>query len=175
MKRSATRDRKLQEAISFLVKNVEESGDNEKPVILHSVRVGMYLDRNGYPTDTVVAGILHDLLEDTRVEEKNIEEAFGKKVVNLVKANSFNKEIEDYEERYKDTFKRCLEAGKDALAIKAVDILDNSNYYHLAKGEMKDKLMQKMNYFLDVSGEKIKKEKAWKELEAKFKPLRENK
>lgn len=172
MKRSTIRDENIQKAIIFLVKKFEESGDNEKPVTLHSIRVGMYLDSNEHFTKTIVAGILHDLLEDTKVERKEIETTFSEKIASLVEANSFGREIENFQERYKDVFERCLKAGREALLIKAADILDNSNYYHLAKDrDMKNRLIQKLNYFLEISEEEIGKEQVWKDLKSSHKEL----
>jgi len=54
----------IDEAIVFLVGKYDESGTNEKPVIFHSIKVGLYLYTESYSTNMVIAGLLHDLLED---------------------------------------------------------------------------------------------------------------
>jgi len=119
------RDKEIEKAIKFLVASIERSGHNPKPVILHSIRVGLYLDRQGYNKNVVIAGILHDLLEDSETTIEEIREEFGDKIANLVLVNSFDKTIKEKKKRYYESFARCLEAGKDALVIKAADVLDN--------------------------------------------------
>jgi hypothetical protein len=55
----------IDRAIRFLSAAIERSGHNLKPVVLHSVRVGLILDEYRYGWEVVVAGVLHDILEDT--------------------------------------------------------------------------------------------------------------
>ena len=57
-------DRELERAIVFLVLQMERAGNNPKPVVLHSIRVALYLYDQGCGGDIVVAA-LHDLLEDS--------------------------------------------------------------------------------------------------------------
>lgn len=60
-------------------------------------------------------------------------------------------------------FDRCLEAGKDALLIKAADILDNSHYFG-----SNENLLEKMRYFIEFSRESLKEERVWKELRDQY-------
>lgn len=179
--RNSNRDQTIQKAISFLVAAVNKSGHNTKPVILHSIRVGLYLDRLGYPTEVVVAGLFHDLLEDSKTKLEEIEKEFGQKVANLALANTFDKTIKDKTKRYQESFARCLQAGKEASLIKAADILDNSYYYHLVKSKkmhqlvkskkMHQWLLEKMRSFIDLSRATLKNEIVWQELNEKYNQL----
>ena len=162
----------VEKAISFLVKSIEETGHNPKPVILHSIRVAMYLDRHGYSADLVRAVLLHDLVEDSDVTIEQIQQKFGDKIAALVAANSFDESIKDKTEQYKDLFDKNLKAGKEALIIKAADILDNSDYYHLAGSkDLESHLIEKMNYFIELSKELLKNEVVWNELKIKHESL----
>lgn len=67
----------IQKAISFLVENFNKSGNNNKPVILHSIRLAMRLYDKGKKASVVVGALLHDLLEDTQVTLSNITSKFG--------------------------------------------------------------------------------------------------
>lgn len=58
------------------------------------------------------------------------------------------------------------------MIIKAADILDNSNYYHLALDKEKVKwLLEKMKYFIELSAEKLKGEIIHKELQKQYNKL----
>jgi (p)ppGpp synthase/HD superfamily hydrolase len=60
-------------------------GDRPMPYIVHPVTVALILSRYSDDEDIIVAGLLHDLLEDTQVTEDAIEREFGEKVLGLVK------------------------------------------------------------------------------------------
>lgn len=55
-----------------------------EPYFYHVFEVAKILANFGMDPKTVVAGILHDTIEDTSVTEKDIEEEFGKEVLFLV-------------------------------------------------------------------------------------------
>lgn len=163
---------KIEKTIKFLVSTVEKFGKNPKPVIFHSIKTALILEKEGHPTKIVIAALLHDLPEDTTVKPQEIEKMFGKKVLHLIKAVSFDKKIKNEEEQYKESFARCLKFGKEALLIKAADILDNSDYYHLATDKKSRRLLlEKMKYFIKVSAPYLQKEKIWRKLFSKLKTL----
>lgn len=151
----------IQRAIEFLIKNYKKSGHNPKPVVIHSIRVAMYLYFSGADTNVVVAAALHDLLEDTRVTSEQITDEFGKKVTELVEANSFKSEIKDYTQQYLETFERNIAAGKNAVLIKAADLLDNSDYYKLSANDLQQKLFEKFSKFVEISERVIGDTNIW--------------
>jgi len=167
-----TFDLQLEKAIRFLVSAIIKSGNNPKPTILHSLKVGFCLYNMGYDQETVIGGLLHDLLEDSATTAEEIEQIFGKRIADLVQANTFTKEAKSEEAKYKDCFSRCVKEGKSALLIKAADILDNSFYYPLAKNRQTfQKLLQKMSYFIELSKPYLKDEVVWKKLVKRFRFL----
>lgn len=164
-------DKEIEDSIKFLVNRIESAGErNEKPVIMHSIRVGLYLYEKGYDKTIVIAGILHDLLEDSDTSVKEIEKNFGKDIAELVQANSFDKDIpekilEDKKKRYSQVLERGLARGKKTLIIKAADILDNSYYYHLASDKnLHEWLLEKMGNFIKHTSPRIKEESVWSDL-----------
>ncbi|MFA6160807.1 MAG: HD domain-containing protein [Patescibacteria group bacterium] len=165
-------DKRIEEAIKFLVFAIHESGKNPKPVILHSIRIGLHLYKLDYDKDIVIAAILHDIIEDTGTKIEDVEAKFGNKIAALVEVNSFDENIEDKTERYKENFERCRKAGKDALIIRAVDFFDNADYYHLASTkELTKWLLEKLKYFIDNSKDELKNEAVYGELVKKFKRI----
>ncbi|MFP4499954.1 MAG: RelA/SpoT family protein [Candidatus Hydrogenedentota bacterium] len=55
-----------------------------EPYVLHSLWVGLILASVGLDPVTVSAGILHDILEDTRHDEKDLRNEFGEEITCLV-------------------------------------------------------------------------------------------
>jgi guanosine-3',5'-bis(diphosphate) 3'-pyrophosphohydrolase len=161
----------IEKAIKFLVFTIHKSGFNPKPVILHSIRVGLWLESLNYTKEIIIAGILHDLLEDSKITRKKIAQEFGERVTQLIESNSFNKNILSKTMSYKDLFGRCLQAGKSALIIKTVDILDNSDYYkYVTDKKLARYLLKKWQYFLKISEHIMKNEIIY--LKLKFKIIR---
>lgn len=162
-------DEEIERAIRYLVHSFEASGDNPKPVILHSVRVGMNLYERDYEKRIVISGLLHDLLEDTDETADDIRSKFGTEVTDIVEATSFDERIDDYLERHYDIYRRCFELGRDAVVVKAADILDNSDYYGLGDSEeLQRNHLEKMRYFIDESESYIGDEGIHRELDDTF-------
>ena len=168
-------NRDIEEAIKFLVLAIMSSGRNPKPVIVHSIRVGMHLDKLGFEKSVVTAALLHDVIEDTAVEIEDVKQKFGETVAQLVAANSFDETIDDKTERYKETYTRCYRAGKQALIIKTADIYDNSDYYHFASSKEEAKwLLGKMKYFIEKAGNILKDEVIYQALVDKYERVKNN-
>ncbi|AFK21153.1 hypothetical protein HFX_6026 (plasmid) [Haloferax mediterranei ATCC 33500] len=134
----------------------------------------MNLYDRGYEKHIVISGLLHDLLEDTDVTSDEIHSKFGKDVANIVEATSFDENIDDYLERHYDIYKRCFGLGRNAVAVKAADILDNSDYYGLGDSEELEKnQIKKVEYFIDKSEPYIGDEDIFQELNDKFPIVKE--
>ncbi len=162
----------MNNTIEYLSIALNTKGHNDKPVLLHSIRVGFHLYELGYSEDIVLAGLLHDILEDTKTSKSDLQNKFGLKITQIVSANSFNPLIEDKTEQFKDMFKRCMIYGKEALIIKAADILDNSNYIQFVNNkENREWLLFKMKSFIDMSAELIETEEIWIKLNEKYNSL----
>ncbi len=122
----------IENAIIFLIDCIKKRCYNEKPLILHSIRVGIRLFKVNRTKETVIAGFLHDLLEDTDCKIEDIEKRFNKKVLDLVLACTAPK-TKDSKERWFSYVKQIKEAGEEAVAIKIVDADDNLSYVPLIK------------------------------------------
>ncbi|MGH7320510.1 MAG: HD domain-containing protein [Candidatus Rokuibacteriota bacterium] len=60
-------------------------GEPAIPYIVHPVTVALILSRYTDDEDTIIAGLLHDVLEDTDLGEDAILQEFGAKVLGMVK------------------------------------------------------------------------------------------
>jgi GTP pyrophosphokinase len=155
-----------------MVSKFESSPKAEKPVILHSLKVAFRLIDCHAPLNAVIGGVLHDLIEDANVNIDDIKKEFGLEVAELVEAGSLDYSIKDYVKRYQEMFNRTLGSGREAMLIKAADILENS-YYKLAPSQdKKEKLREKVRYFLEISKKSIGRERIYKILQNRLLQLK---
>ena len=78
---------RIEQAIAFALRahaDQVRKGDGQLPYIVHPVTVALILSRYTGDEDTIIAGLLHDTLEDTHVTAEEIERAFGPKVRDMV-------------------------------------------------------------------------------------------
>ena len=96
-------------------------GADRADFVFHPAEVGSVLERLHYPDYVVAAGVLHDVLEDTDVESRDIEARFGPEVAKLVVTLSDDPSIGDEERRRENLRERVREAGGYASVIFAAD------------------------------------------------------
>jgi (p)ppGpp synthase/HD superfamily hydrolase len=155
--------KEMEKAIVFLVQAISASGNNPKPVILHSILVGLSLAKLNYPIHIVQAGFLHDTIEDSNTSIESIKEQFGDKVATIVAACSYNHFLPDKTDQYKDAMRRAQKVGKDALIVMAADLIQNEPYYN--QKDFTQYPWDKITYFLSFAETVLKDEPIWKDLE----------
>jgi guanosine-3',5'-bis(diphosphate) 3'-pyrophosphohydrolase len=126
----------LEHAIDFAVTAHESQKRNSgEPYIVHPLHVASTLIEWDMDIDTVLAGILHDTVEDTSATLDGIESLFGRDVAFLVdgvtkvsQARSGMQNLENYLPQTKDNLSKLLIAvGQDVrvIIIKLADRLHN--------------------------------------------------
>ena len=95
------------------------------PYLVHPLNVAKILIHQGCEEDLVIAGLLHDTVEDTDVEQKDLELEFGSKVAALVAGVSEPDRTASWESRKEHTIHSMGEAPLDVLWIVCADKLDN--------------------------------------------------
>lgn len=116
-------------ALKFAVKAHKKQvrkTDKDTPYVYHPICVGIILRDAGFDENTVIAGILHDTIEDTDTKAESIERAFGIKVRRLVESVSENKSL-PYDERKRQYLETVLAGGENTKAISIADALHNIN------------------------------------------------
>jgi (p)ppGpp synthase/HD superfamily hydrolase len=101
------------------------------PYIVHPVHVSVILLRYGFAEDLVIAGLLHDVVEDQDVTLEQIEAQFGAQVAEVVAAVTEQKEDETgqprpWEDRKREALAHLREASPEILAVKAADVIHNT-------------------------------------------------
>ena len=92
-----------------------------KPVVVHALRVGSLLCQIGSDIRSVIAGLLHDTLEDTCLTTEEIRQGYGQWIADM--SESLKKTRDPHQ-----THQKLLQAGcRDirSLRIKFCDRLDN--------------------------------------------------
>jgi (p)ppGpp synthase/HD superfamily hydrolase len=98
----------------------------EIPYIVHPLAVAGILIHANCPEYLVIAGILHDTLEDTPVTLEEIRSQFGREVASLVVALSEPDKRAAWEERKAHTIDHLEQlATPDVLLVAVADKLDN--------------------------------------------------
>lgn len=106
------------------------------PYIIHPCMVGMILQQAGFEEDVVVAGILHDVVEDTKVGLPVIRQEFGDYVGDLVEALTDPTGL-SYRNLKEHQAQRFFNATPEVKAMKAADMLYNiyDKMYAIREGQ----------------------------------------
>ena len=114
---------------------------SEEPYIVHPVEVAKILTDLMMDKHTIIAALLHDIIEDTGTEPETIKERFGEDVLNLVQGvTKLGKyQFKSKEERQAENFRRMFIAMANdvrVIFLKLADRLHNMrtlNYMAAAK------------------------------------------
>ena len=99
--------------------------DRRSPYIRHPLAVAERLDADGLDEATVVAAILHDVVERSDLGIDEVVARFGVEVGELVSALTDDATIASYGERKREHRARVAATGRGAAAIYAADKLMN--------------------------------------------------
>jgi HD domain len=104
----------------------QERKGTDFPYVAHPIRVAEILDRFECNEDVIVAGFLHDAMEDANVTSVQISTTFGPHVASLVNSVSEPDKSLQRRARMEHTIARLKEEQEpDVLALVAADKLDN--------------------------------------------------
>ncbi len=120
---------KIQQAIRFAI--TAHAGQTRKgkdiPYIIHPLSIALILARAGADEDVVIAGILHDTVEDSdgKITLDDIEKEFGENVAMLVGHVTEPDKSLSWEERKQNALVHIYEMPYGALLLKSSDVLAN--------------------------------------------------
>jgi (p)ppGpp synthase/HD superfamily hydrolase len=115
-----------------------------RPYIQHPLTVADILADWRFDAQSIIAALLHDVVEDTAVSLKQVREAFGGTVAHLVDGLSKIERIEGIDRRVQEaeTFRKILLAAADdwrVLFIKLADRLHNMRTLSAINGSARRK------------------------------------
>lgn len=131
----------INHALAFAAKHHDRQvrKGTKLPYLTHPANVAIILTRYGRDTDTVVAGILHDVIEDCvrdgytrQMLEQRIGDKFGGNVLETVLAVTYRRQDDDGvelsgDERRADYLERLADANEQARWVCAADKLHNAS------------------------------------------------
>jgi (p)ppGpp synthase/HD superfamily hydrolase len=131
----------INHALAFAAKHHDRQvrKGTKLPYLTHPANVAIILTRYDRDNDTVVAGILHDVIEDcvrdgyTReMLEQRIGDKFGAKILETVLAVTYRRHDDDGvelsgDERRGDYLERLANANEDARWVCAADKIHNAS------------------------------------------------
>ena len=131
----------------------------DRPYILHPAEVMTIVAAMTNDKEVIAAAVLHDVVEDTSIQPKDIEREFGQRVRDLVMAESEDKMTHlpaeaSWKDRKQATIEHLGTLEKDAKLICLGDKLANIREMSRDFAEIGDKLWERFN-------QKDKKEHAW--------------
>lgn len=132
---------RINHALAFAAKHHDQQvrKGTRLPYLTHPANVAIILTRYGRDERTVVAGILHDVIEDcvgqaftTQMLEQRIGEKFGRDVLDTVLSVTYRRVDNDgvelsSDERREDYLERLADASDSARWVCAADKLHNAS------------------------------------------------
>ena len=137
---------KIQKAIVFAT--LAHEGQCRKgtniPYIVHPMEVMQILTANGCDETVILAGILHDTLEDTQTTPEDILHNFGQEVLELVLGESEDKS-KSWQERKQATIDYLADASKEIQLICCADKLSNIKNIYVDQQLLGDDVFKRFN------------------------------
>ncbi len=143
----------IEKAYKFaLINHGNQKRKSGEPYIIHPVAVAKILVELGMDTSTVVAGLLHDVLEDTKCTFSNMVSEFNMEVAILVdgvtKLTKF--EYKSKEEQQADNVRKMLLAMAKDIRVIIIKLADRLHNLRTLEYMTKEKQMQKAKETLDI-------------------------
>jgi len=125
---------KIQRAIRFSIKTHEvyqkqKRKGKDVPYITHPLTVGLILACAGASEDVIVAGILHDTIEDSigekKVTREMLEQRFGVSVADLVESVTEKRKDLPWAERKQEALEHIEQFSQQSVLVKSADVISN--------------------------------------------------
>lgn len=125
----------MQRAVRFMLKTHEVYQKQKRkgkniPYLAHPLTVGLILARAGASENLVIAGILHDTIEDSVPEKKvtreMLAERFGGHVGKLVESVTERTKNVSWDERKQEALESIAAFSNESVMLKSADVIANT-------------------------------------------------
>ncbi len=118
---------KLIEAIYFATTKHQNQKrrDGVTPYISHPLAVALLLSETTKDQNLIIAGLLHDVIEDSGVTAQELHDKFGPVVTKIVVSCSEDDHTLDWQTRKQNALEKIKDMDMDSALVKTADILHN--------------------------------------------------
>jgi len=158
---------RLEKAIATALRihqHQKRKGDNATPYAVHPLSVAMLLAQYTDDEDIIIAGLLHDAIEDTKYGAKEIERDFGSRVLSIVQEVTDKNPRASWETRKLDYLVGIKNKSKEACLVAIADKIHNIKSLQYAYAVLGEDLWKRFNaskdkklWFYDEIYKNIKK------------------
>ncbi|MCL1913355.1 MAG: bifunctional (p)ppGpp synthetase/guanosine-3',5'-bis(diphosphate) 3'-pyrophosphohydrolase [Eubacteriaceae bacterium] len=123
-----------------------------EPYIIHPLEIALILAQLHMDTTTVVAGLLHDVIEDTKYNFNDIKEAFGLNIARLVEAVTKIAKLEysSLEDQQSESFRKMLVAMAQDIRVILIKLADRLHNMRTLYAMESEKQREKSQEVLDI-------------------------
>ena len=97
---------------------------DDSPYVIHPLMVAKKLARFNFSDAVIAAAMVHDVLEDTEVDEKTLRQELGDEVVDIILPLSEDKSLE-WEDRKKIYLEKVKNSSPETKAVAIADKIHN--------------------------------------------------
>ncbi len=123
-----------------------------EPYLVHPIAVVKILAELGMDEDTMVAGLLHDVVEDTEYTSEKLRYEFGKEVATLVDGVTKigTLAFENKEERQAETLRKMFLAMSKDIRVLIIKLADRLHNLRTINYMTENKIKEKCNETLEI-------------------------
>ncbi len=143
----------LDEAYHFaLVYHKDQKRKSGEPYITHPISVAIILADLRMDVETIVAGLLHDTVEDTEVTTDEVEEKFGKDVATLVEGVTkiTRIEVKTLTDEQAATIRKMLVYMGEDIRVIVIKLADRLHNMRTLRGLPEDRRLFKARETLEI-------------------------
>lgn len=145
---------RLKNAVRFSVKThdlyqKQKRKGKDISYITHPLTVGLILTKAGAGEDVIIAGLLHDTIEDSAPEKKvtyeMIAERFGEYAADLVESVTEKDRELSWEERKNRALEKIGTYSRESVLVKSADVINNTTELLYDYSQEGDKVWSRFN------------------------------